>query len=1021
MKNLFNSFVFILFLIFGFAFYNFTLAAPPLPPAGLSAAPGACSTGVNLSWTDSYGATSYNVLRSTTSGSGYVQVGTSNTSPYNDTTVYSGATYYFVVQAVNEDGASENSEQASVIAPLNCVPPSIQSPIAFNISYTSAMLRSTIVSSGVPPPLTARGHCYSKTSDNSNPDLTLGVGVICVPHATVATGPLNTTLSGLTMNTSYSYKGYATNSTGTSYTTTGTFVTASTMAGTLTPSASSCTIPNNSPSCAITLTFNIGNPEIPLGSLVTSNVDNNGNSSPNFTVTPPVSTGNADTGTKTGVSVPNLVRTFYLYNNGKLLAQTTVTASCNVPAGFFWDGSICTDAQPSYTPISSDTSLSGVCFSPDPADQRFYKLSAGQVRINNQTYSVSSFNQIYGFQYSADPSFDMYIGIFPSGLFPYYYSQLTGQIGTTNGTLSWRMTYPYVKIAHIEKAPDDWTITSITHAHPGSGCVDYTPTMSGTITDQNSHLCVISANASSCNVNLNWRINHAEAVPTQITALGMAPITVSTSLTPTSQPAIINGITNSIPVSVSVPYPGRTFYLYNNAKSIAPTSPNGSGVTVNAQCAYGSVWNGYICANTLPGANAGPDKSILLPTSTTSPTGATATPTPPYTIISTIWTQVGSSPSMATINSAGTLNPTFSGLTASGTYTFRLTVIDNQNTIHTDDMLVVVSANGSSMSGILSPSSNSCAIGEGAKSCPVILTWNVNNPEVPLGTAITSNKDNDGNPSSNFTVSPPATTGNADSGTKLDVSIPFAVTGRTFYLYNNSKLLTQAIVTASCDLNQGLGWDGEKCSKSQPSPIITAFSTDPLCIDTSLPNTCDNGATNYPDCNNICVNGAPDYPDCINICTNGATNYPTCNNNTGGGGGGDGIQKICMDLCGGNGDGTGIGGQEGCYSNCLANNGGIAYGASSVNVTLHWNVKNAEYCGSPAGLFDQHSYIGLGSGVHSDEALLPQPINPATFVPTTYTLQCTSSTPSQVVTKSYTLNTCEELEKTRKIKYGEGR
>ena len=49
----------------------------------------------------------------------------------------------------------------------------------------------------------------------------------------------------------------------------------------------------------------------------------------------------------------------------------------------------------------------------------------------------------------------------------------------------------------------------------------------------------------------------------------------------------------------------------------------------------------------------------------------------------------------------------------------------------------------------------------------------------------------------------------------------------------------------------------------------------PACDD----NTCANGATNYPDCNdNSCTNGSFNYPDCNdNTCTNGATNPPVCN------------------------------------------------------------------------------------------------------------------------------------------------
>lgn len=80
-------------------------------PTGLAAFPG--NTTVNLTWSSVLGATSYNVLRSTTSGSGYTQIGTPSTPSYGDTGRTNGTTYYYVVQAHNSAGSSGNSSQVS--------------------------------------------------------------------------------------------------------------------------------------------------------------------------------------------------------------------------------------------------------------------------------------------------------------------------------------------------------------------------------------------------------------------------------------------------------------------------------------------------------------------------------------------------------------------------------------------------------------------------------------------------------------------------------------------------------------------------------------------------------------------------------------------------------------------------------------------------------------------------------------------------------------------------------------------
>ncbi|WP_240419205.1 discoidin domain-containing protein [Paenibacillus periandrae] len=69
---------------------------------------------ITLTWPAVTGATGYNIKRSTTAGGPYTTVATNvYGSPYTDTTVTNGTTYYYVVTAVNTGGESTNSNEAS--------------------------------------------------------------------------------------------------------------------------------------------------------------------------------------------------------------------------------------------------------------------------------------------------------------------------------------------------------------------------------------------------------------------------------------------------------------------------------------------------------------------------------------------------------------------------------------------------------------------------------------------------------------------------------------------------------------------------------------------------------------------------------------------------------------------------------------------------------------------------------------------------------------------------------------------
>jgi hypothetical protein len=87
---------------------------PPPAPTSLTAT--AVGTGrIDLSWVAAPGAAEYHVYRSTTSGSGYGQVGTATGTTFSDTGLTGGVTYYYVVRSFT-GCESGNSNEAFATA-----------------------------------------------------------------------------------------------------------------------------------------------------------------------------------------------------------------------------------------------------------------------------------------------------------------------------------------------------------------------------------------------------------------------------------------------------------------------------------------------------------------------------------------------------------------------------------------------------------------------------------------------------------------------------------------------------------------------------------------------------------------------------------------------------------------------------------------------------------------------------------------------------------------------------------------
>jgi autotransporter-associated beta strand protein len=123
----------------------------PPAPASVTAYPG--NNGNLLSWPATPGVTSYNILRSATSGSGYASIATgivgpvcgsgTNNAVYLDTNVVNGQTYYYEVQSVNPVGVSADSPPSPGAAPsasAPATPPTAPTGLVATASHTNVAL-----------------------------------------------------------------------------------------------------------------------------------------------------------------------------------------------------------------------------------------------------------------------------------------------------------------------------------------------------------------------------------------------------------------------------------------------------------------------------------------------------------------------------------------------------------------------------------------------------------------------------------------------------------------------------------------------------------------------------------------------------------------------------------------------------------------------------------------------------------------------------------------------------------------
>ena len=118
-----------------------SVASAPPAPTGLAATVGNGS--VTLAWNSAAGATSYSVKRATVHGGPYVTLANPATATYTDSGLTNGTTYYYVVSASNQVGASGNSAEVAA------------TPVAPPAFTSSATASPNPVTQGKPTTITA--------------------------------------------------------------------------------------------------------------------------------------------------------------------------------------------------------------------------------------------------------------------------------------------------------------------------------------------------------------------------------------------------------------------------------------------------------------------------------------------------------------------------------------------------------------------------------------------------------------------------------------------------------------------------------------------------------------------------------------------------------------------------------------------------------------------------------------------------------------------------------------------------
>jgi hypothetical protein len=167
---------------------------------------------VRLNWNDiSNNESGFKIERKLLNGNfNVIGTVTANTTTYDDNSISTGQTYIYRVYSYNSAGNSASyTNEFSISIPVPITIPTVTTSTVTSIMSTTANSGGNITSDGGAS-VTARGVVWSTSQ---NPTIALSTKTI----DGTGTGNFSSAISGLTANTTYYLRAYATNSAGTAY------------------------------------------------------------------------------------------------------------------------------------------------------------------------------------------------------------------------------------------------------------------------------------------------------------------------------------------------------------------------------------------------------------------------------------------------------------------------------------------------------------------------------------------------------------------------------------------------------------------------------------------------------------------------------------------------------------------------------------------------------------------------------------------------------------------------------------